>query len=135
MGRRRRRRDLPDDSFMVLDAVPLPTANRRLFEPFPEPSRHFVEIEDNRAFHPLSEARPHYTVSGAATDGFRISSPSKKFKRQLPFGLSFAAPKQTLVCVRRSQRKEILHALRKTGRGSGRRKPPKRNALSSLRCR
>lgn len=42
-------------------------------------------------------------------------------------------PDETLVCVRRSQRREVLHALQKTG--SAGQKSPKYNRLSKIHCK
>lgn len=44
-------------------------------------------------------------------------------------------PRETMVCARRAIRTEVLHAMKKTGRGGGKRKPPKRNADSLIKCR
>lgn len=47
--------------------------------------------------------------------------------------VQFRAPNQVIVCVRRKTRREVLHALNLTGRGSGggRRR---RNVWSSIGC-
>lgn len=52
--------------------------------------------------------------------------------KKLISSFSFHVPKKTLICVRRKQRKQVLHALRKSGKG-GQRKP-RRNTYSSIRC-
>lgn len=88
-------------------------------------------IEDRRTHHPLGTNRPARLVSGHPTKP-HVVKPSK-FKRQLPFGLRFAAPQQTVICVRRKTRKEVLHALNKTGRGKPRRRP-RRNWYSKIGC-
>lgn len=46
--------------------------------------------------------------------------------------MSFVAPKRVLVCVRRSQRREVLFAERRTGKGS--RSPRHRNEWSDVKC-
>lgn len=42
-------------------------------------------------------------------------------------------PEETVVCVRRSQRREVLHALRKTGKAG--QKSPKYNRQSKIHCK
>lgn len=46
---------------------------------------------------------------------------------------SFAVPKQVLVCVRRKQRKEVMHALGHAG-SRKRQAKPRRNETSYIRC-
>lgn len=47
---------------------------------------------------------------------------------------AFKAPQKVAICVRRSTRKEVLHALGKSGRGSRFHKKPRRNFHSNTRC-
>lgn len=47
--------------------------------------------------------------------------------------LSFKQAKHVLVCVRRQDRKEVLHALGKVGKGSSRQR--RRNEFSNIRCK
>lgn len=50
--------------------------------------------------------------------------------------LGFALPWQVVICVRRQRRREVLHALRFVGGAAGlkRRRRPRRNAYSEIRC-
>lgn len=50
----------------------------------------------------------------------------------LPSSVRFEAPKAVPICVRRKQRKEVLHALGKAG---GRVRKPKQSIYSSVRCK
>lgn len=67
-------------------------------------------------------------------------SPSSRSRTTLPDYLSgafrerlaFALPKRVLVCVRRKQRREVLFAKKRTGRGSRSRK--RFNVYSQVRC-
>lgn len=43
-------------------------------------------------------------------------------------------PWQVMICVRRQRRKEVLHAMKKTGGRGGRMKKPRRNFWSEVRC-
>lgn len=67
---------------------------------------------------------------------FSVSpAPRSKGKKLSSFGhaqISFSAPSQTIVCVRRSRRKEVLHALKKTGKRGQRR--PRRTAWRDYKC-
>lgn len=86
------------------------------------------EIEDRRNFHP---AGPQRDARSFALSSHSLSaSPSKR--RDVPRGVSFAVPDEVLICVRRRQRKEVLHALDKTGRAG--QKPPRRNYYSDIHC-
>lgn len=51
----------------------------------------------------------------------------------VPQRISFAAPKAVAVCVRRKQRKEVLFAIRKTGKGARARR--KLTRYSGVSCR
>lgn len=84
---------------------------------------------DNRAYNPLPKnLRPARLVSGRNT--FQVVSKTKPLAR---LQYQFALPKQTVVCVRRKTRKEVLHARKKTGRGV-RRRNPRRNQWSNIHC-
>lgn len=49
-----------------------------------------------------------------------------------PHVVKFTAPKETLICVRRHRRKEVLHALKKTGKGG--QKKPRRTPWRDYQC-
>lgn len=49
-----------------------------------------------------------------------------------PAGVSFAVPREVAVCVRRKQRREVLFAKRRTGKGARARR--RRNAWSDISC-
>lgn len=96
--------------------------------------------EDRRTFHPLGVYRPARSFSGLHHR--LVLSPYKKAHKTLmkprvfrTFGnvVSFHQPSKTLICVRRRQRREVLHAFNRTGRGSGQRYP-RRSWYSSVRC-
>nr|QJB21673.1 MAG: hypothetical protein [Microvirus sp.] len=95
-------------------------------------------IGDRRRFHPdqddapaaTLDSRPHRLV-------VRPSHKSPPARRQLiqdniPQHVSFDTPEKVLVCVRRTRRKEVLHALRKTGKAG--QKAPRRSAFSEIHC-
>lgn len=126
----RRRRSKSEVITHALDVFAPPRTLAPLIKPYSEAADYRL-IEDRRTHHPLDFFRPPLATDGGHIAPVRVTK--KPFKTQLPFGLQFAAPEKTLVCVRRNQRKEVLHALRKTGRGRSR-KSPRRNYLSGVRC-
>lgn len=104
-----------------------------------------TEIEDRREFHPLGpdrparsfDASPHtITVADRASRSVskRGSKWGPKIASQTKAKLIFQQPDRTLVCVRRHTRKEVLHALKKTGRGGSRRRKPRRSWTSEIGC-
>lgn len=89
------------------------------------------ELEDRRRFDPR---RAHKPASSFSSMDRRLVVPAVPGK---PYALShrvaFSVPKKVAVCVRRAERKEVLHALGKTGTGA--RSPRrKRNNWSSVKC-
>lgn len=48
--------------------------------------------------------------------------------------VGFQHPWQVMICIRRKQRKEVLHAFKKTGSGGGKQRRPRRNFWSEVRC-
>lgn len=63
----------------------------------------------------------------------RSSNVRRSAVYDLPSAVQFKVPNQVAICVRRKRRKEVLHALRRTGRGARRRKA-KWSEFSSVRC-
>lgn len=101
-----------------------------------------IQFEDRRLFNPegiyapaRSFSKPRHKLVLSVVDRFRGAS--KVARRRLDFRLlsplSFEAPKKVLICVRRKQRKEVLHALRKAGKFGQRR--PRRSYYSDISCR
>lgn len=100
------------------------------------------EISDRRTFHPLGAFRPALSYAGLRHR--LVLSPSKMAHKALPRARSFPIhgrpaqiafqnPSRTLICVRRKQRREVLHALKRTGSGGGFQRP-RRSWYSSVRC-
>lgn len=108
-----------------------------------------LELEDRRRFHPdgpernlgARTSRARQLVSGPSTTRRKAGvSRAVRFKSAPPaavFGppakLEVRNPREVSLCVRRQQRKEVLHARRQTGRGGQRR--PRWTALSHVGCR
>lgn len=89
-----------------------------------------LDVEDRRQYHPGRQNRG-YASAGTSKINIKpikasLFSPEIKYAFK-PVGLA-------MVCVRRHMRKEVLHALRKTGKGSRFNKKPRRSDTSSIRC-
>lgn len=106
------------------------------------------EIEDRRRHHPLGPNQPAKQLSGHPVKPHKVKSTVTRVKRAadgrpmksrvavvgVPARLRFAVPLRTIVCVRRKVREEVLHALRKTGKGARRSKKARRNVYSHISC-
>lgn len=85
-------------------------------------------VEDRRLFDPEA-VRPARGVTISSAKVVERSSDSRVG------GFSFGDPSLVAICARRARRREVLHALRRTGRGGGRKRRPRRNLYSSISCR
>lgn len=117
-------------------------------------------IDDGRVWHPSGSFRPAFTTDftpvkrvvvrdrpktlrSVGSTSKTVSTKAKKAHRAAVnrFGpvlhsqtkaiVAFEHPKRVLVCVKRKERKEVLHAKRKVGRGN---RPPTRNRWSNVTC-
>lgn len=108
-------------------------SNRRLLLPLLDlttitPPDLLRSIEDRRTFYPERATRP---ASSFSRPRHRLEvSPGYNI---LPFGVRFEEPRKVLVCVRRKQRREVLFAMKRTGKGGGKRRH-KRGPYSDVRC-
>lgn len=104
-----------------------------LLRPLAQPSS-LQLIEDRRLYHPLDDFRPARKTSGHPVEPVTVKkTPLNKSRAFLAHGLSFHAPNRVVICVRRKQRKEVLHALKKVGRGKGHGRK-RRNWYSKIGC-
>lgn len=133
-------------SLQTLSALPkrnarpigLPQLNRL-------PSVILQSYEDRRTFHPEPYTRvafalprsaaqlvagPHRNVNEAKPYS-PTTSPSG-FSTGVPSSVSFKVPNRVAVCVRRHRRKEVLFALKRTGKGS--RSAKRFSKFSSIGC-
>lgn len=119
-------------------------SNRRLSGPIRRSSLPRLSslraIEDRREFHPEGDFRPargfvyprhRLVVSVPRQEPSRLAD---TYTPVVPLGVSFKAPRQVAICVRRKQRREVLHAMGKTGRGSRFNRAPRRNVYSEVSC-
>lgn len=149
-NRRKRNRDERDDTPIANDRVARPAAPRDGYSWTSGPR--FTDFEDRRHFHP--ERDPPFMSTTGAPAPFRTRDFKKTDPRKLAKRLSnrptrgrtnyyqasteatpiFNQPGSVLVCVRRQRRKEILHALKKTGRGGSLRRKRKLTERSYYKC-
>lgn len=96
------------------------------------------DIEDRRTWHPQAEQRPARSFD-RPTHSLVVPRHPKNVNKSragasaLPHQVQFDAPNKVLVCVRRAQRKQVLFALKKTGKGAKARKH-RRSYYSDIRC-
>lgn len=103
-----------------------------------------TEVEDRRTHHPLGSFRPPRTVSGvAARVGLaertvparaRPSLINRKLRSQTKALVAFQEPNRVVMCIRRKQRRQVLHAKGIAG-SRMRMRSPRKNAWSSISCR
>lgn len=138
MSRRtnRKRRDNPYNNNIANRRLPLSKSPTFLKQP-----SFFSLFEDRRQFHPERIYRParafnqnnHTLVVPKPSKTHQKPNKLKKLLHNVTASVGFENPKSVLVCVRRNIRKEVLHAINKAGRVGQKR--PKRNWLSSIKCR
>lgn len=90
----------------------------------PVRSTPWQEYEDRRRYHPEGRYRP---PAAAIRDARRlIAGPAHT--------IGFKQPNRVLLCQRRHQRREVLHALQRTGKGS-RARTRRRSYWSDVSCK
>lgn len=132
-----RKRDRRDTHHIATRSVPV--SNIKYVSP--SPNTYLRSIEDRRTWTP-SSTRPAASFNNSQhrliVGDPNVNTVSKRSKtpslfESLPTKIGFERPAGVLVCVRRSIRKQVLHALKKTG-VSGQ-KTPRFNAFSQISCR
>lgn len=96
--------------------------------------RAVLAVDDRRFFDPAGPLRPAYSFGRDARRIIAKSSPvgSLRNDTNLSARVGFAVPKRVAVCVRRQQRKEVIHALGKQGAGARARR--RRSVWSNVDC-
>lgn len=126
-SRSRRREPMPSEVFSgpLTLTLPRPVV-------FAQPDD-LLAVQDWRRYDPRPvTSRPAKTFSGSDAQ-VRVGRGSKQARNRVPKSLGFVAPEKVVVCVRRKTRKEVLHALGYTGRGSGGGRKH-RNHYSKVHC-
>lgn len=93
-------------------------------------------IEDRRTYYPDKIVRPAVTMS--RRDQRRLVEKARDVNREGPsrfdaLRLGFAVPEKVAICVRRNQRREVILALNKGGKGA--KSPRRRTEYSEISCR
>lgn len=108
------------------------------------PSVILQTYEDRRTFHPEPFTRVAFALPRSAAqlvaghhrnvNEGKPHSPKTSYPGavSLPSRVAFKVPERVALCVRRSRRKEVLFALRRTGKGSH--SPKRFNKFSSIGC-
>lgn len=94
------------------------------------------EIEDRRRWHPEGDSEPAKSARiwrHRLTTVFRQPSSFPGTYSPTAEIMAFQAPSKLMVCVRRKERAEVLHALGKTGRVGQR--PGRWNSFSRIACK
>lgn len=108
--------------------------------PFPSllPRVPLIQLEDRRAFSPSGRA-PLRSIHREIFQTLQRTRSTRGAARTAPLSPmlenTFDDPQRVIVCLRRKARKEVLHALKKTGGRGGRKKKPRRTWQSDFKCR
>lgn len=121
--------DLRDSVFEPVSRS-LPRLEAILENPYTAVRSTLQDVEDRRTFHPAGRSRP---ATSSRRHLVKIK-PTKLTAFAQTAIHTFAHPKFVMTCIRRKMRKEILHALGKSGKGSRYNKKPKYNQHSKVRC-
>lgn len=90
-------------------------------------------LDDRRRFDPAGPLRPAYSVYRDDRRLIAKSSPVGSVRNDtLSARVGFVVPERVAVCVRRQQRKEVIHALGKQGGGGSRAR--RRNRWTDVDC-
>lgn len=92
-------------------------------------------VEDRRTIpRPFRKGR-HLCIDGTPARPRYLPVQSRVPWLRESMRLRFSLPEKTLVCVRRKARRRVLFALRKTGKGGGKQRPPRWTTQSYIRCK
>lgn len=99
-------------------------------------------VSDRRLYHPAKEVAPVYSPRKSQRRILEVpknvSLPSRKkaaaSKRSRGYKFTFAVPRAVELCVRRAKRRQVLFAMRRTGKGS-RKLRRRRNYWSGVTCK
>lgn len=89
------------------------------------------DVEDRRTYYPAG--RNFRPASSPRRHLVKIKSVSHAIMHPLRV-MAFEAPRAVAICIRRKMRREVLHALQKSGKGSRHNRKPRYNENSKVRC-
>lgn len=90
-------------------------------------------LEDRRDFHPERDFRPALSLSRLARRLVPVRSKVYKRSEALTSRMMFAVPKKVAKCVRRKERREVMFASKKSGKGA-RQRVRRRDYWSDVKC-
>ena len=101
-----------------------------------------VLLSDRREFHPLGDVAPVYSPRKSQrkiVEKKVVTQPNRNKvgrarKQKAYYKISFGVPRKVELCVRRKQRREVMFAMRRTGKGS-RAVRRRRNYWSGVSCK
>lgn len=136
MAKRRRREVFTPTPSLT---APLSPLVRPLVSP---PSRTILqEIEDRRTYHPLGDSRPARYSTGGPSHLKTKDRPAhdrfanvRRFTSGTKAAVVFSDPDNVAICVRRKSRREVMFAKRRAGMSGPRRRKPRRNWYSAIKC-
>lgn len=92
-----------------------------------------LSLEDRRMFHPEDVPHPRGSLNRSSRLVVSVAPKARHISSGLPAHIKFNVPKEVALCVRRKQRRQVLFALRRTGKGA-RKFYRRRNEWSNVRC-
>lgn len=95
------------------------------------------QIQDLRTWHPEGQFRRRRTISSGVASVTVGDNRNRRSQSSgtLPWSLAYRSPNKVLLCIRRSVRRQVLHANRIAGSRVGKFKRRKRNWTSLISCR
>lgn len=125
-GRRNSQRDAYDIATPVLERRNALTSVDELLRAYEAlDTTPLQDIEDNRRWHPLGDQRPaeaYRRSDRMFTDAAPLFSDRRPQR-------AFAHPPGVAVCIRRKTRREVLHALKRTGGGGSKKRRYRRDSF------
>lgn len=106
-----------------------PLAAMALFD-YEQPGDILPQVSDLRRYNPMPAAPARSVMATPMGLALPQSAPGRQPKRLLST-VAFASPANTVICVRRKVRKEVILA---KGKGGGRHRKPTRNQWSDISC-
>ena len=89
-------------------------------------------IQDNRTWHPAGSFRPAVSIGGRSALRHVVKSKPNALRNDISARIGYAVPDKVVKCIRRKQRKEVLHAKGVAGSRVSRRR--RRDRWSDVDC-
>lgn len=89
-------------------------------------------LQDNRTWHPAGSFRPAVSIGGRSALRHVVKSKPNALRNDISARIGYAVPDKVVKCIRRKQRKEVLHAKGVAGTRVSRRR--RRDRWSDVDC-